>query len=390
LVAHDDASSYIPAVSSVFRYSQSYRASDVAGLLLRTERDICKPDAWVLEGGVWQTERVLAVTGGRFISAKGRPNQKLVESYFNRLWKRMSLQRGDVGRHRGEMRKVSDLYVACRAGRKDPREFFMSLDEAQAELYSAIEWLNDKLISSDTYGKWVPTIRWNDDMSDHVRTRRSEHDLWLAAPVAAQRMVRRQSVKIHEEGPLGIPMDWHFAAPWLADYEGRNVVVYFDPMDSWPVTAHITLPESRKLLGTAECLNPIGESRDRAVELVSSIRRSMMSEYRAITSGLTERSVRTPSGTGIATIPPRNTPDRSQVDHPAERTTPHINHDDVRTEPQTSNSGGRDITAVIPQPLRSAFAERARDGGATSADISHSLDRKAARARQIFADNQSY
>lgn len=362
LVVHDDATGYIPALSSVFRFQQSYRGVDAAGLILRTERDICQPSAWVLEGGVWQGSRVRPIVGTRFIDAKGRPNQKLVEGWFSRLWQRMSTQHGDVGRHRGELRQVSELYVKCRAGRDDPRRWFMPYEHAQAALYQAVEWLNSKRIDSRTYGSWVPAERWSADIAAHPRHLRPTADLWLSSPVAADRKVRRQSVHIREDGPLGVPMDWVFCAPWLAGYEGRPVTIYFDPMAEWPVTATITAKGSRLPLGTAECISPIGHSRDRAAELTRAVRASMLAEYRALAANVTERHLRTPTATADWTPAAPDQPDQSAPPAPPAPSASHSRQASappLRTPCRPSADPPPPDRETLLTDIRSRFAARA-------------------------------
>jgi hypothetical protein len=296
LIVHDDATSFVPFVASVFRWAQSYRATDAAGTIYRAERDVCQWDAWAVEGGVWQAKRTLEVLGGRFISAKGRPNQKLVENWINRLWDVMAGQPGDVGRHQAEMKKASELYVAARAGRVDPRKHFLSLDQGQEALYSSIQFLNERRLDSRTYGSWVPQARWESDMDANLRPRRDAADDFLIRPVAEIRKVRSGSISIREDGPLGIPMAWVFQADWLWEFEGREVTAYFDPSAAWPVQAVIALKGSRKPIGMAECVSPLDCSKDRAVEMAKAIRQTMMTECRVLTTARTEREVRHPSG----------------------------------------------------------------------------------------------
>ena len=299
LVVLDDATNMAVAASTVFRFEQSYRGSDVASLIIRTERDIGMPDQWVLEGGVWQGERVLSLLGDRWISAKGRPNQKLVERWIHEMHTRLSVELGNVGRRRGEIRKNSETYVACRAGRRDPRDHFLAFETSQAAFDRAVCWLNDREVRSRDYGTWTPSRRWDLDTAANPRTCRAGDELWLAAPVARDITVRRLGVlRLREVGPHGIPMDWVFTADWLHEHEGRQVRVFFDPLEDWPVTAAVALPGSRKLLGTAVCLNPFGEARDAATEMVGAVRRSMMREYRAIAgSKIVETEIRTPART---------------------------------------------------------------------------------------------
>jgi hypothetical protein len=356
LVVHDDASGYVPAYSSVFRWSQSYRGVDAASVIFQTERDVAMPLRWVLEGGVWQGGRVMEICGDRFLDAKGRPNQKLVEGWFGRAWTRMSVQPGDVGRHRGEMKAVSELYIKCREGRADPRLHFMEFRVANDLFSEAVEWLNAKRIDSRTYGQWVPRERWMADMEENPVAKRTEEDAWMVSPVCEGRVVHRQGVRVREDGPHGVRMDWLFQAPWLHEYEKRRVSVYFDPMGAWPLRAAITLEGKKQLLGYAECVNPIGESRDRATEMAKAIRATMMTEYRSIVDGQISTSVRAPHGT--------LTMQRTAGEKPAEA-------------PPEAPAPTRAETPIMPMPQRGGVPNFA-----TAQDTSESLRRRAAKAAE--------
>ena len=119
------------------------------------------PKQVVMEGGAWQSKKVVdfLAAGVTMISAKGRPNQKLVEGFFNRLWTAMSLELpayGQVGRFRGEMAAENKAWMRCREGRADPHQYFPTLDVFLAALDSAIEFCNADRIESRQYGNWVP------------------------------------------------------------------------------------------------------------------------------------------------------------------------------------------------------------------------------------------
>jgi hypothetical protein len=359
LLVHDDATSFIPYVSSVFRWAQSYRGTDAAGVIYHAETDVCQWEHWAVEGGVWQSKRTLAVLGGRFVSAKGRPNQKLVENYIGRLWTIMAGQPGDVGRHQAEMKAASELYVACRAGRQDPRKHFLPLTTAQLALYESIAYLNEKRLASRTYGEWVPKSRWEADLEKRPRAARATTDDFLILPCAETRKVRRGTVKITEDGPHGVPMIWTFAADWLWQHEGADVTCYFDPLAAWPVPATITLAGSRKALGTAECISPFGESKDRAADMVKAIRQSMMTETRNLITLHTARTVR--HAAGVLT---------TSTAKSGAKTDPAIRPDRLTLDPLPEFSrGSREPVAASPRVTRD--------------DLSRSLSRRAELARQL-------
>lgn len=127
LACHDDATSFIPAYSYIIRYEQTYRGEDVAGAMIRTCRDVGIFDAFVLEGGVWKSDRVQRLLDGlgiRHIDAKGRPQCKLVENFFNRLWSVLSLVPGQVGRYQAENTAMSENMSLAARDARTRGEFF--------------------------------------------------------------------------------------------------------------------------------------------------------------------------------------------------------------------------------------------------------------------------
>lgn len=405
LIVHDDASSLIPFVSSVFRWHQSYGGTDAASVIYQAERKVLQWDHWAIEGGVWQTSKPLAVLGGRFISAKGRPNQKLVENYIGRLWGIMASQRGDVGRYRAEMRVASDLYVACRAGKKDPHKHFLSLTEGQALLYQAVEYLSEKRMDSRVYGSWVPKSRWEADLDEAPRPARSSDDDFLILPAKESRKVRSGMFRITTDGPMGMPMIWTFAEDWLWKYEGRQVTAYFDPMAEWPVKATITLEGQRTPLGTVECINTIGESKDRAAEIVKSIRKTMMTETRVILTRHTRREIRHNQGVIVTTsgAPATAAANENRAPNPETAATRFDQEFSIDLPASDRTAAGlprdpREIAAPLPRITREEIGEnlhqraRALRSEAPAAldaseDIDCSLSRRARAALEFQHDD---
>ena len=332
LVVHDDASSFIPFFLSVFRVEQSYRAIDAASVIYQTEKEICQFDNWSIEGGVWQAKKTLAVLGGRFISAKGRPNQKLVENYFGRLWTEISNQKGDVGRHRGEIKATSDLYVKARQGSVDPRLHFMSLSQGQDALHASINYLNEKEVRSKTYGVWVPKERWFSDLAQSPKPTRNTADDFLILPCLKKIKVRSHQLNTIEVGPLGLPMTWSFTSDWLHQYEGRDIDLYFDPLSEWPVQATVTLRDSRKPLGIVECTNAYGESKDRAIDLVKAARNAVITQSRNLTDHSSKTLIRHPEGTTKIESHSKELPETTQ----REIIIPHTVRDIAAIAPQAS------------------------------------------------------
>lgn len=371
LAVHDDASGMVVAVKSVFRYEQSYRGADAASVVYQTEREIgmagfqAMQSRWVVEGGVWQSEQMLAALAGRFISAKGRPNQKLIEGWFNGFQTRDSVHSGDVGRIRGENLATNTLYLACRDGREDPRKRFLAFEDGQERLMESIRWMNTKEVRSRHYGNWVPQERWDADTAARPLVTRDAADAWVMSPERRRLKVTRGAMlKCQACGPLGVPMPLVFQAPWLWEHAGRSVDVYFDPLGQWPVTATVACPRTRRALGTVVCQNTFGQSRDADAEMAKAVRQTMMSELRCITGSgkriLEARGIGGTAGREETPAAAITISTRSGIDSPADREKRGAPHDGAVLDPQPSNRGGwnpfPDPAAADPRGVREAAA----------------------------------
>lgn len=236
LAALDCAGDFCPGWAYIMRPNDSYRAEDVVAAMHRVwTLNGYAPDECVLEGGPWQSERLhqfLGAAGVRIVSAQGRPNQKLVEGWFSRLWTVLSvlLPGGQVGRFRGEMAAENDAWRRCREGIDDPRLYFPTLTEFLAALDRAVNYLNAERTESPEYGAWVPAegygARAGKGHALPAGLRR------YALPVRAVRKVRRQGmVAVTAESPAGWPHRYVFASEKAWRYDGAEVTVSFDPAD---------------------------------------------------------------------------------------------------------------------------------------------------------------
>ena len=306
LAVVDSATWVAPVLKSVFRFEQSYRGSDMAGIVLQTETEVgMREDGkWIVEGGVSQSEQMLAALGDRFISAKGRPWQKLVEPWFGAMQTRDSVNFGDLGRQRGEMLEENRDYLACRRGERDPRGLFLEFERAQESLLEVARFMNEREIKSREYGRWVPQQRWEEDIAAMPLVRRDPSAMWAMAPERKRLKVSRKAqVSCMTLGPLGVPMQVIFWADWLWEYSGRTVDVFFDPMGQWPLVATIADPKTRKMLGTATCQDAYGKGLSRDAAMAVAIRKTMMSELRVIVGS--QRRVtetRSPSGLEVRSV----------------------------------------------------------------------------------------
>lgn len=258
LTCVDDASDFCPGFSYVIREQQSYRAEDTAAAQYRLATRTYQPRSYMLEGGVWQCKRAHVFyqeAGIRVEDATGRPHSKLVECFFNRLWTTLSPLPGNVGRFRGEQKKESDIYVACRQGRKDPRKYFPLLNDALADIAFAMEYLNTTPVHSDKYGSWQPREMHDGFLAEHPLPRMAESLAFHAAPVFEERTVQRGMIRMTCRSPYGESFLYHFAEENLYRYDGAAVRVYFDPWAEHDLQAAVVLakPFHGEAAGTKIC-----------------------------------------------------------------------------------------------------------------------------------------
>jgi len=241
LLGIDCATDFCPGFGYVMRANDAYNTFDVRSTLFRVwSLAGYAPDQCVMEGGSWQaegTKAFLRASDVDLVSAKGRPNQKLVEGYFNRLWTVMSilLPNGNVGRFRGEMVAENADWIACREGRRDPRGIFPGVEELLNALNKGIAHLNSERIQSRAYGEWVPRELYAARLAAEPGC--AGHTLpgglrRFALPIRKNTTVRRSGmIEISAECPFGWNYPYAFAWPDGWRYEGARVTVSFDPAD---------------------------------------------------------------------------------------------------------------------------------------------------------------
>lgn len=393
LAVHDDATGTLVSVKSVFRYEQSYRGADAASLVFQTESEVgmrgfgLGESQWIVEGGVWQSQQMLATLAGRFTSAKGRPNQKLIERWFGAMQTRDSIHWGDVGRIRGEKMEENAIYLACRRGERDPRKHFLCMEEGQDSMMETFEWMNTREVRSKIYGKWVPMERWENDIAARPLESRNQADIWVMSPERRSLKVSRNGMLTCQAvGPHGVTMPLAFQAPWLWEHMGRKVDLFFDPLGSWPIEATVACPRTHKALGTVQCQNTFGQNRDVDAAMATAIRKTMMSELRCIVGSrksITE--VRGIEGTlrmergGIVEISGRSG-DRiltgSEKELPThDRQCPEPRHPTVAARTTEAGDEGQGSCRVVPSTSRPCLD--------VAAEPLRSLSRRAAKASDL-------
>jgi hypothetical protein len=276
LLRTDAATDYIypDGWAVVLRFTDAYRASDAVAAMMAawTSQGFC-PRECVHEGGIWKSDRMmrfLTACGVEPISAKGRPNQKLVEGVINRFHTQVSLYmkgKGYMGRFRGSDAAGTRDWLACRAGKKDPRTCFPSYEQALEIIRAAIAAHNRKPITSRVYGdRWVPEVRicvnadkkilhespFNTLPPPHISLRR------LVMPVQAELTLKPNGViTTMQDSPDGDKHQYAFAARDLFKFAGKKVIVQFDP-ERIDLGAFVSLVSTGEVI--AECVQCISRA----------------------------------------------------------------------------------------------------------------------------------
>jgi hypothetical protein len=211
------------------RPRDSYRAEDITSALHACIAAHGAPREIVLERGISAARQIsdtLAALGVQIIRASS-PHQKIVESVFNSLWTALSTLPGQVGRFRGEDEAGNRLWTAYREGRRDPRGELMALPDFLRALDAAIERVNQRWVDG-RQGRWQPAAWW----ARQSATRRiPAHDLWMFAPrITAPVTVEWTQVRTSLTLIPGRSEQFTFSAPWLGDWHGAKVKLFFDPL----------------------------------------------------------------------------------------------------------------------------------------------------------------
>jgi hypothetical protein len=233
LLAIDVGSRKILGYTYVARPKGSYRAEDVVTLQNAVARRHGEPSFWRFERGVWESAKVqrrVRIGGSRLWTVYSPHAKPFVEGVFNKLWTLLSLERGQIGRFRGEMEEENRVLTSCLSGATDPRRYFCTLKEVLEALDGAIAWHNESIIRSERFGEWVPNERWESHQGARPNRRFSTELEWLAAPFEKEWRVRGNTVGGQIRLFDGCSLPFTFGAEWLPNFDGVKVRALFDPM----------------------------------------------------------------------------------------------------------------------------------------------------------------
>lgn len=259
LVTVDHRSRYVLGWSFTARPRDSYRAEDLVATLHTCVLEHGAPRTIVLERGISAARQVtetLAALGVEIDRAM-TPHGKVVESVFHRLWLKLSIQPGQVGRYRGEEEAAARDLARIRSGALDPRGKLLSLPAVLAAMRDAIADHNAQVVNSERYGRWVPAEMWRERAAEALRPVAAA-DAWMFAPRVTEPLtVRGFRVETTVQLFDGYSVKFSFGADWLSEFSGRQVKLFFNPF-AQEVTATAVLcsalgaHRAGEVLGTLE------------------------------------------------------------------------------------------------------------------------------------------
>lgn len=231
LLVVDHRSYCITGFSYTARPRSSYRAEDLNATMHTAFAEHGRPRVMVLEKGISAANAVTDALGllGVQILRAASPHQKVVEGVFNKLWTRLSLERGQVGRFRGEEQETNNLLTSCRQGHTDPRQVFLPLADVLRALRAAIAEHNAQTISG-RYGRWVPGEYFAAAAKKNLRPLDAD-SAWIFSPVISDPLkVRSACMKTSVPLLPGFSQSFAFASPELHHWYGARVKLYFNPL----------------------------------------------------------------------------------------------------------------------------------------------------------------
>jgi hypothetical protein len=229
----------------VARERSSYRGEDSSAIIGRIMLEVARPELWRLERGSWESKAVrgaLDLCQQRVQNAWHSKQKSAVERFFDRLWTPASLIPGHVGRDQARAKQTTELAMACQDGRKDPRQHFISLDDATSRVIGAVQFINSEPIESRSgWGRWIPEERFAAQMAEHQPARLDKSFAIFFAREQRVWTVRGCVVGGNVQGPLlSFPIYFQHEALW--QFEGCKVKAFFDPYTS-DVTGTLVLAE---------------------------------------------------------------------------------------------------------------------------------------------------
>jgi len=243
----DVASVFFQSFSFLVRLRDSYRADDIWQWVGNSYEDIFVPaigERW--ERGIWRANKLRGIPidpghtsnetriGG--ITALGRriiesqsPTTKIIENRFKFLQLVCRTISGQIGAKRGEMERENKLWTECRAGRRDPREHFLSHTEATAQIEAKMQYVNHEPVEGCVYHGVPAEIyqRGLAERGDLLKPLAPEQTYLFSRDLRKSHVVKGHAL-VRYTTREGRRLPWYFHHPELYKLEGEEVAVYMD------------------------------------------------------------------------------------------------------------------------------------------------------------------
>jgi hypothetical protein len=224
---------FCPFWQFVIRSKGSYRGEDIVALFGATFSEVGMPEALRLERGSWESNIVrdaLQLAGVPSVPAWHSKQKNAVENFFDRLWTPLSLAPGDVGRFRGENAENTALLAQCEAGRRDPREHFLTVEQAAEQIGRSVAFINSEPVECRAWGRWVPQALFASQTAEQPLPILHQNLRVFFARECREWTVRKGAVGGTVETPsLRFPVWFQHESLW--EFEGCRVRCHFDPFE---------------------------------------------------------------------------------------------------------------------------------------------------------------
>ncbi|WP_414664874.1 helix-turn-helix domain-containing protein [Horticoccus sp. 23ND18S-11] len=237
----DVGSARFVGYSTILRYNDAYRASDLLWSMSHLFHSVGAPRYLRLEYGTWDADlinRLDSVHQFCHIHRATSAKTKFIENRFNQLQKYLALGGVSMGRFRGVKEEENDQWLRCRKGIIDPRPLFPSLETHTARTDAALIAFNSEPVEGEVYGRanaqrfhnrraWVPDELWSIHTAAHPMKKPTVEESYRLLPVQAEVAVRGGHVAVKSAEHGGIFYFYHDAFARLGD--GYKVTVCCDP-----------------------------------------------------------------------------------------------------------------------------------------------------------------
>ena len=226
--------------STVLRYNDAYRASDILWSVSHLFHSVGAPKFLRLEYGVWDAgiiNRLDSVHNICHIHRATSAKTKFIENRFNHLQKYLALVGLSLGRFRGVKEDENDKWFRAREARGDPREHFPSLETWTAKVDAALVAFNSEPVEGEVYGPanamrfhnrraWVPDELWALHTASHPMKKPTVEESYRLLPTQAEVSVRGGHVQVKSAEHGAVFYFYHDAFARLGD--GYKVTVCCD------------------------------------------------------------------------------------------------------------------------------------------------------------------